>query len=513
MMAVLRRLAAVWAALGVVLLLLAALLFNLNQQTALPVQVAVGLGGSLLLGAVVLRPDFVQRTLAGRRVKYGSNVLVMTLAFFGILTLVNILANRHPARVDLTEMREFTLSPQSARVLQNLDRPVRIIGFYQGGDPREQLVRDLLSEYQVHTQLISFEFHDPDLEPRLASQYQPTNYGALIFLSAGRRYESFGTDEQTLSSALVRVTSDEQKGIYFVTGHGERQLDDYDPEGMGLIRQVLERENYRAQEMNLALLKAGLPQDTAVVVVAGPKREYFERELDLLRVWLEEGGRLMLLYEPGAPVPLAGDLKAWGVTVGDDVIVDPPHGLIINTDEGEVVLEDVLLLQDYPFHPITRDLTNFLTYFPAARSIRVEPGDGATKPNAQPLVSTGPKSWGEVTQDAEMSYDPTEDDLGPLHLGVAIEDFDHGARLIVFGDSDFVDNQSVQGPVANIDLFVNSVNWLADDEDMISIRPRPRVNRQLRLLPMQRTFILNTVVVVLPLLFVTAGVAVWWRRR
>lgn len=513
MQAILRRLAMVGAAAGLALLLLAAVLYGVNRSMETPVQMAMGVGGVLLLAAAALRPDAIQRVLAGRRVKYGSNSLVMTLAFVGILVLVNFLAQRHVWRVDLTETGEFTLSPQTRQILTNLDAPVKVVGFYQSGDPRERIVRDLLAEYQMHTGQISVEFHDPDLERRVAAEYQPTNYGALVFLSEGRRYESFGTDEQALTSAIVRVRQESQKGIYFVAGHGERSLDNLEGVGLSSIRAVLERENYRVGSLNLSTLQAGVPEDAAVLVIAGPQREYFEREVALLKGWLAEGGRLLLLYEPGAPAPLADYLQKWGVTLGDDFIVDPANALIVTSEDGEVSLPDVLLLRKYPYHPITRDLQNFLTYFPVARSLRVDPGDEVTVPKASPLVSTSPQSWAETGSEGNPQFDEAEDAPGPLHVGVAIEDPDRNARLVVFGDSDFVTNQGLSGPVANVDLFVNCVNWLADDKELISIRKQPPVDRRLQLLPMQRALTLYTVVALIPLLVVGTGVAVWWRRR
>ncbi|MFQ5613346.1 MAG: GldG family protein [Anaerolineae bacterium] len=507
------RLAPVSAAMGAALLLLGAVLYGLNRTMALPVQLAIGLGGSLLLAAITLRPDAVKRTFARYRFRYTSSAVIMTLAFLGILLLLNLLGQRHHQRLDLTESRDFSLSPQTIQILQNLTTPVNVVGFYQSGDPREKIVRDLLAEYQVHTPQLSAEFHDPDLEGRVVREHQPSNYGSLIFVNGSRRYETFGTDEQALTSALVRVTREGNKGVYFISGHGERRLDDYEAEGIGFLKAVLEREGYRVDPLNLAVLGQGIPEDAEVLVVVGPRQEYFERELALLQDWVVGGGSLFLMYDPGAPTPLAGELARWQITVEDDLIVDPANSLVVPSDQGEINLKDVLLLQQYPFHPITRDLANFRTYFPGARSIRIEPGDELTTPSAQPLVSSGLDSWGETDPGGLLELDPALDAPGPLHVGVAVENHEDHGRLVVFGDSDFISNRSLSEPVANVDLFVNCINWLAEDDDLISIRVKPRADRNLYLVPAQQTFALYTSVLFLPLLVAGAGVVVWWRRR
>jgi len=193
---------------GLFLLILSGVIYITSQSWSIYAQIGAGLGLTLLLGAALLRPDAVRTFLAGRPIKYASHAIVKSVAFLGILILINFLAVKYGWEVDLTETGQFTLSDETVQVLQQLDRPVEVIGFFQRGDPRLRVAQDYLERYCQHTDFLSYEFHNSDLNPELVKRYGLSNYG-LVFVSGDNRYEEINVDEQSITSSLTRVTGKE----------------------------------------------------------------------------------------------------------------------------------------------------------------------------------------------------------------------------------------------------------------------------------------------------------------
>ena len=501
------------AILGLVLVVGGTLLYLIDQSKYIEAQLGVGFGAILVLGAVLIRPEVVRTALAGRPVKYASNALITSLAFVGILALVNFLSLKHDYEFDLTETGLFTLSEQTIKVLENIDEPVQILGFFHGGDPRLKRAREYLERYSHHTRYLNYEFHDPNIEPALAQSVGLTNYG-LVFVSGHHSYETAGVDEQSITSGLIRVTRDQPKKIYFLTGHGEHRLDDGGKEGYSAVQQALERENYQVAPLNLSTVASAIPADATALILAGAKRALSASEAQLLTDWLTAGGKLMLLVDPVEPVPLAKLLQAYGLVVNDDFVVeDYNHALVTLGPHGLKPQLLAPLVVEYPYHEITRGLNGYQSFYPFARSIALNPPPDLKK-NAAPILSSSAGSWAETDlQGSEPEYHQGVDYPGPLHLGVAVEDRANKVRLVVIGNAGFVTNQNVSPQMVNLDLFMNAVNWLTEEDELISIRPQKPLDRRLYLTATQVNMILLTTVIVMPLLVFGVGLGVWWKRR
>ncbi len=501
------------ATLGVVLIIGGALLYLFNQNRYLEAQLGAGLGGVLLLGAVLLRPEVVRTALAGRPVKYASNALITSLAFVGILALLNFLGLKYEHEFDLTETGLFTLSEQTINTLANIDQPVQILGFFQSGDPRLKRAREYLERYSHYTPYLSYEFHDPNIEPALAQSVGLTNYG-LVFVSGYHSYETAGVDEQSITSGLIRVTRDQPRKIYFLTGHGQPRLDDGGKEGYSAVQQALERENYQLDTLNLSATAGAIPADATALILAGAERALSATETQLLTDWLATGGKLMILIGPLAPVPLEQLLRTYGIEVNNDFVVeDYNHALVTLGPHGLQPQLLAPLVVKYPYHEITRGLNGFQSFYPFARSITLNPPPDFSK-NVAAILSTSPGSWAETdVHAAEPEYHEGVDYPGPLHLGVAVEDGTNEARLVVIGNSRFVTNQNASSQMANLDLFMNAVNWLTEEEELISIRPKQPQDRRLYLTPAQVNMTLLTSVIIMPLAVFAVGLAIWWKRR
>lgn len=493
------------AIVGLLLLVGSGVVYILNHSWAAQVEIAGAFGIVLMLSAVLLRPDAVRMALTGRPVKYGSNAVVMSLAFIGILGFINFLSVKNNREYDLTETGQFTLSEQTVQILEKLDRPVQVIGFFQTNDYRSKWAKDYLERYSQYTDHLTYEFHDPNVEPALARSFDLSNYG-LVFVSGSNHYETSGVDEQTITGGLLRVTSDAGKKVYFITGHGEPSISDTAPKGYSKVKQALERENYIVEEINLAAITGAVPADAAVLILAGPDRRLLDTEVQLIGDWMAADGKLMVLADPLEPAPLPQVLQKYGLVMGNGLVVDLKNYLVSLAPTAPVVVK-------YPYHEITRDLNGYLTFFPLARSLTISSTQESNH-YATAILSTSPSSWAEVNlESSPLEYNEGVDSPGPINIGVAAEDRESGARLVVFGSAGFVANENLLDEVANRDLFINAVNWLAEEDDLISIRPKRPTDRRLFLTPLQNNITIFTTLVVIPASVFAAGIAIWWKRR
>jgi ABC-type uncharacterized transport system involved in gliding motility auxiliary subunit len=394
-----------------------------------------------------------------------------------------------------------------------------------------QRFRDRMTEYRYLSKQVSVEYVDPDKKPALARQYKIEQYGTVVFEYQGRTERVTSDDEQTLTNGIIKVVTGQERKVYFVQGHGERDTTNSERTGYSEAAAALGRDNYKVEPLVLAQ-QAAIPADASVVVIAGPKTDYLPTETDALRAYLDKGGKCLFLIDPpekadSPPLTnLVALVKDWGIEIGTNFVVDASGiGQLFGTDAS------VPVAASYPQHPIT-DRFSVLTAFPLARSVTPIAG-GAGGRTAQTIVETSAKSWaetdlkqvlagGEVTQDAAKGDRP-----GPISIAAAVSapvtaataqnpaDPDAPkpeSRVVVVGDSDFAANY-VLGFQGNRDLFMNMVSWLAQQENLIAIRPTEPEDRRVTLTADQQRRIMLLTLVLIPLAIIGAGVYSWWRRR
>lgn len=464
----------------------------------------LALGAVLLLAAALGRPAEVRRALTGRQARYGSNAVAMSLIVLAILALVNFLANRHHARWDLTSAKQYSLSGQTIQILKDLRDPIKVTAFFSPADSTQATFKDLFAEYMYHTDKLSLEIVDPDQKPAVARQYGITSYGTIVFERGARRQDTFGTDEQSITSAILKVSREEQKGIYFITGHKERDPEGYGEDGFSAIKSLLEKNNYKVGTLNLAMTST-IPSDAAALVIAGPQMAYAEDERKTLSAYLDGGGKLMALLDPAVGADLNSVLEPYGVRFRNDLAVD-----LYSSFFGDPLTP---LTARYPYSMITKDMAGLTSFFPYARSIE-RLGAAPEGVTIVDLVTTSDQSWGETNLTQREVQRDANDISGPLTLAAQVQKGD--TRLVLVGDSDFVGNSvlnSVRGAFGNADLFVNAVNWLAEEEALIAIGPKSPDVRTVFLTPAQMRLILYTSALALPVTVLVIGLAVWWRRR
>lgn len=528
-----------------------------------------GLACIVLYGAGHWRQ--VGRSFARRQTRYGALAGASVLLVLTIVTALNYVLARQNRRWDLTAGGQYSLSDQTRQVLDTLAGPVLIRVF--APEPDFPRYRNRLDEYAYQSSRVTVDYVDPDRQPTLARQHDAT-HGTILFEYEGRVERIDSDSEQELTNALIKVVEGAEQTVYFLEGHGERAHAGSDRDGYSAVADALALDNFTVEPLVLAQAGA-VPEDATVVVVAGPRTDLLPGEVDALRGYLDRGGKLLLLLDPPdaadepAPEGLLGLVREWGIEVGADVVVDVSGvGRLFGVDDVAVPVA-----ANYPFHPITERF-NLLTAYSLARSVSPA-SDSPDGRVARSFIETGPQSWQEADIDSlltgQVEFDEEAGDRpGPVGIGAAVSapapapaggggaaagteaderaaDGGDGAeadgadsaeadgtdsaeadggpdeaeaddpappetRLAVIGDSDFASNAAV-GVQGNRDLFLNTVNWLARQENLISIRARAPEDRRLTLTAGAQRRIFWLSVLFLPAAILGAGVYAWLSRR
>lgn len=460
-------------------------------------------GGLLAIAVyILLRPEDIQRALGGRTARYGSNALLLSLAVIGIVVLLNYLASRYYRRLDVTEGNLHSLSPQSIQILEGMEQDIEIVGVYPGGQGQEEFEK-WLDAYQEHTDRITYRTVDPVRQPGEADLLGWDAYGGGLVVRRGTRSQQVTTpDEQDITSALLKVSRDESKVVYFLTGHSEPDPAGYGEGDYGTVGALLADNNYTVQTLNL-VISGTVPADAALLVVAGLETPLLAQEQALLGKYLLAGGRALIMLDPGVETGINAALAPWQVRFEDMLVVDPQQSL-----GGDAATP---VINRYQFSQITKDLP--MIALPLAAPI-VGPADPQTVSGYLPLAQTSARSWGEaVLQEGQaVQYDPGTDLAGPVTVLAMVEEED-GVRLVLVGDSDLAANDVLNQIPNGQRLFLNAVNWLAEEESLIAIGPKTNVPRNIRLTMVQEGAVCFGSLILIPGIIVVAGVLVWLRRR
>ena len=444
-----------------------------------------------------------------RSTRLGANSLLMILLFVSILAIVNFLAARHSIRWDLSENQNFSLSPQTYRVLRNLPREVLVTVFTREKDPGYQSYKERLDSYRQASPKMTVEFVDPERQPKIAQNYGINRTDTAVFESAGHTVRVTAPSEVELTGALIRVTQDRQKQVLFLEGHGEPSLDDRERTGLSAAKDILLKQGYDVGTLSL-LKEAAVPDQTAILVVAGPRRPVTTEEQERIHTYVEKGGHLLLLIDPDTQADLNPLLKQWGLGVGPGVLVDLQDRLA----QGDLTS---LLVRTFTEHEITQDLSAAVL-FPLARHITFDEQAGKAW-DYVPLARTSPNSWAETDiKGRVVNLDEKEDIKGPLPMAAAIapkvapEEGKPRPAVVVIGNSTFATNAFVNFP-GNSDFFLHTAAWLAEERNMMALVPKDSALRPFTPNPLQERALLYLQVILLPAAMFVAGIMVWRKRR
>jgi len=509
--------------LGIGLIVAGAIVTIITRRFELLNNLLLGSGAILLLIYAVVRPNDIREFMGGRQARYGTSTVLSILFFAAIAALLYWMAYQNEGwRVDVTESGEFTPPEETVKLLQSLDEPVHVIGFYtvELGQQREQ-ARTILESLAAHSDSLTYEFQDPETNPLLAEQYELNFNGTLVFIkNQDQPDETFSRAnslaDRDIHVALLTVANPVDKKLYLLTGHGEPAMENFGPEGIGTTLGLLEDQGFIIEPLNL-FTTGSVPEDATVVAVIGPQSPLDESEVGALRLYIENGGSAFIARDvvdsEGRSIAEDDGLgsylqDAWGITLRNDVIIDQDLARAGQTFGLE------FLGAEYGTSPIiSSDLQEFGTRFSLARSIATEPTETIT---VTELVNTSADAWGETdinTLSQQGVAEPDEADAqGTLTIGLSAERAEGEARLVVFGDADFVTNANLVWGGNSI-LFANALNWLADDELTIDLAPRESIQRQVNI-PEQQLRMLRFIGTWFgPILMGIIGIVVWTARR
>jgi ABC-type uncharacterized transport system involved in gliding motility auxiliary subunit len=519
-----------WVGTGVVVAAAAlALIPALNRYAEYSKPMAI-VGLVLVLAYTMGQWRDIAAMFTRRQARYGSLSVFSIIVVLGILVAINYIGSKQNKRWDLTANKQFSLSDQSRNVVARLDSPMQVQVFAQ--EPQFPRYQERIKEYEYASSKISTEYIDPEKKPSVAKQNNIDRMPTIVFNYKGRSERVNAEGEQDLTNAIIKVVSGQQRKVYFTQGHGEKDTTSSEGAGYNIIATALGRENYSVDKLTIAQ-QGSVPDDASVVVVAGPKTDFFAPEMEALKKYLDKQGKLLLELDPpdklDSPpltnlIALAHD---WGIQAGNNVVVDVSGmGRMIGTDASVPVVAP-----PYPSHAIAQRLS-LLTAFPLAREASPVTG-GVNGHVAQTFLETGPRSWAEtdlkslMTTGAVSLDEAKGDKKGPVPLGSAVSAAAAPAappkpgepdapkpetRVAVIGDSDFAANGTLGVP-GNRDLFMNTIGWLSQQDNLISIRPKDADDRRITLTATQESNIFWLSLLIIPGFVFGAGVMTWWKRR
>tara|TARA_Y100001960_G_scaffold141186_2_gene149383 strand:- start:257 stop:1924 length:1668 start_codon:yes stop_codon:yes gene_type:complete len=511
---------------------------NLAFEELSDLSLWVLLGGIILIFlSLILSPRAIAIFLLGRKGRYGTNVALMTAAFFIILLIINYITYSSPNRIDVTATRVFTLSPQTIKVLEDLDRQttdnpegtkVTAHAFFvksRNADTERQQVEDLLNEFSRRAENFSYRVIDPELNRSEALKFGVTEYPAIVFEAGDNNIQGVTNfNEQEFVTGILIATGTQQKTVYFLTGHGEAaitrdpMLSSVEDSGLDYAIEGMQRDNYFVIPLNLKQY-GEVPKNAAALIIAGPEKDLDEEEYESVLSYVESGGKLILMLDPTPPTRFNQLLGLYGLGITNQRVSDAVSNVAGNSLTPMLQKANGQFLTSAS-NSIADKVS--VTFFPDAGHILSAPPeeiDLRTHIVYSPMGVSTPASW--LTEDTlETTFSGDEvvgqfvmasvleatgqfDDMGPTHDLM---------KMVIFSDSDFVKNKYFYSN-DNADIFLNSVNWLAEDYELISIRPKLIPYRELVVNSNERDFIKWSSWIIPPTFMIFIGFLVWWRRR
>lgn len=469
----------------------------------------------IVMNLALLKQGFKRKSFI-----YSSNLLLVIVLVLGILAIINYFFAKNHYRMDFTETKLHSLSDQSVSVLKGLEDDVNIKLFFREGNYSRASMEHLMEIYSYHSNKIKYEFIDPDKNPGLVKRYEIAEDGTTIFEIGEKESRITSSSEENITNAIIKISREGKKVIYFLEGHGEASLEETGDNGYSIAKDELEKLAYEVKKLALAL-EDNFPDDISLLVIPGPQKDLLPNELETIKKYIQHGGRVFFMTDPETAPVLTPYLEEYGVKLESDLIVDTVSRLL----GGDYFMP---VVNEYEPHSIT-DKFRYATFFPYARSVSPteEKPEGIT---LEVIAKSSQNSWSERQLDEqEVTFNEEDDVGGPISLAVVAtiqpkqetqqeqqppEDITPKpeGRIAVFGDSDFVTNRYYYLS-GNGNFFLNTVNWLTEEEDLIAIQPKTSFPRIIQLSPSQGRLIFFVSLIILPLAVLITGISIWVRRR
>lgn len=442
----------------------------------------------------------------------GASYVALVVFIVGVLMWLSTL---YRAEFDLTRSGRNSLSPASIEVLKRLTGTLRFTGFASPEDEHRADVVKLLKAYQRHKDDIIVEWVDPDTDPERTRKAGVRYQGELVLRYGDASENVSQPDEETVTNALVRLGHRGERWVVFLDGHGERHPDRQANFDLSRWAEQLRHHGFQTRALSLAE-SPQIPQNTSVLVIAGPQTRLLAGEVRTLQKYLDDGGNLLWLTDPGLNDGLGPLAEQLGIEIEPGVIVDPLSQTLTGSPTAVVISK-------FGNHPAVQNFHDN-TVFPVACGLNVvEPDEtGKRGTGARPqwessvLADTRATSWSETDlRNKEPGYDRGKDAPGPLNIAVAFTRTGEAReqRVIMVCDGDFLSNTFVMSNGGNLDFGMNLMNWASHDDAYIDVPARTITDRTLDLSAPARTGLTFFFAVLLPLGLTGTGFAIWWRRR
>jgi ABC-type uncharacterized transport system involved in gliding motility auxiliary subunit len=453
--------------------------------------------------------------LRARQTKYGAYAAIYILVMLAIVVVANVLADRFNKSYDTTSNKRYSLSDQTKKIVTGLKQNANITYFNQS--TRFQQGKDLLDQYANLSPKVHVVYVDPDKNPELARAAGIREFGTAVVQIGDKKETAKSVTEEGITGAFIRDLKGTTRTVCFVGGSGEHAIDDSERDGFSQFKDLVSKDEYQARAIDL-LQKAEVPADCTTVVIAGPTHDYLQPQVDAIKSYVENGGRAFFMLDPpvqfGRSQVATNDalttlLQSWGVTLDKDMILDlNPMGQLAGLGP------QVALVTTYSGQPIVAQMRGSAVGFPLSRSMQIKNAD---KTNVEKLFDSSSSSLATSNLSSpEVSVADPNNRKGPLTIAAA-GTYNTGkqnsqGRFVVTGSSSWAANRFL-GFNGNSDLALNALNWLASDEDLISIRPKQQEDRRVTMTRAQLILVRAISQLVLPLMVVIAGTLVWWKRR
>jgi ABC-type uncharacterized transport system involved in gliding motility auxiliary subunit len=454
-----------------------------------------------------------------KRITTFAQAALYTIIVIAILGAVNYLANRYNKSVDTTSNKRYTLSDQTSNIAKSLAQDVTI-SFWDRPDSFIQ-AHDLLDRYDNLSPRIKVVYQDIEKNRTAAIAANIGARGAITVQVGNKTEQAKSLTEEEITGAMVRALKGGDRQICFTTGYGDGDISDVQPDGYGAVKELAEKNNYKTKAVPLIPVPA-IPKDCTVLVVGGPKRDYLQPAVDALKTYVEGGGHALFLLNPPLKfgssvddnVALDSLLASWGVKTNKDLVLD-----LSGVGQLFGMGPELPVVSEYEDHAIVRAMKGMATAFPLTRSLGTVPSDNATVKDvlntSRDAVASQDMNSPEIKVDPKTKGARTLAVAGEMNTAAPAEPGSQTGskgRFVVVGTSRWIANGflSFNG---NRDLFMNMVNWLSSDEDLIAIRPKDPEDRRLNMNASQVGLMFYTSVLGIPALMLVAGFLVWWRRR
>ncbi|WP_319561188.1 GldG family protein [Marispirochaeta sp.] len=474
--------------------------------------------------------QILRTLLKDKKIRYGGYAAIITLCVLGGLVFANLLIQQFPLEIDLTKNKLFSLSGQTKKVLSGLQEPVNIYALYPAGKEELSII-EVLQKYEQIGKKVSLEIIDPDLNPGLVARFtsdeEKAENGSIIVEGSSRfriipymelyniRYTPQGQPQVTgmqieprVTQAIKYVSSGYNPKIYQLTGHGEYSLEEYG------ILSILESESYEADNLNL-LISEEVPEDASILLVASPKHQISDEELKKIYGYVDNGGRMIVMVDfIGEPSPAgASILQSYGLQIGE--------GFLMEKEAKRYVNSPLFIVPELQDHEITKPLQendlNVVT--PNAVSL-IKTERRPRSLELTPILLTSDQAWSRTDMENSSLLRQPGDLPGPHTIAWAIErqKYNEGDppafRVTAMGNSIFLGPIPPYGQIkGNIDFFLNTLSWVNEGEESVTIRSKSFYRSPLQLTAFQLYLYAGIIIILIPGLLLVTGLIVWIRRR